>query len=308
MKALIVEDFASFRLLVFSMLHGMGVFQLIDQAADGLEALEKAEQLQPDLVVLDIGLPNVNGLEVAERVRHLAPHAAILFLSQQGSSDVVREVLSFGALGYVHKSRAGSELLPAIKAVLAGNRYISEGLDDIEFRQGMTVQPPCHHEVLFFADEAVLVDRLTHFIATALTAGNPALVFATEAHRESLLQRLKEQRVNIDAAMQQGTYISLDVAEPADPARLFETVGGLIAAATKAGKIGPPRLALCGERAGLLWAEGKTNTAIQVEQFCSDLATRHNVDVFCAYPLVSSTWQDEQSFNSICEIHSAVSY
>jgi hypothetical protein len=85
--------------------------------------------------------------------------------------------------------------------------------------------------------------------------------FATEPHREVLLERLKRQGVEIDAATQRGTYISLDVAAALDG----ETVRGLIQVVMKAGKTGRPRLALGGERAGRLWAEGKTDAAIQIE-------------------------------------------
>jgi DNA-binding response OmpR family regulator len=286
----------------------MSGFQVIDEASDGLEAVEKAEKLQPDLVVLDIGLPKLNGIEVAKRLRQLAPQASILFLSQEPSSDVVREALRMGALGYVHKSRAGSELLPAIEAVLGGKRYVSGGLDGTEFGEGSNVHTPRNHEVLFSSDDELVLDRFTHFVAAALRAGNPAMVFATELHREALLERLKRQGVEMDAAIQRGTYISLDVAAPLDGERLFETVRGLIEAATKAGKIGRPRLALCGERAGRLWAEGKTDAAIQIEQLCDALATSHDVDVLCAYPIVSSAEQDEQPFKSVCELHSAISY
>jgi len=144
----------------------------MEEASDGTEALEKAEKLQPDLVVLDIGLPKLNGIEVAKRLRQLAPQAIILFLSQEPSSDVVREALRMGALGYVHKARAGSELLPAIEAVLGGNRYVSRGLDGIEFGVGRNVQPPRNHEVLFSSDDELVLERFTHFVATALRAGN----------------------------------------------------------------------------------------------------------------------------------------
>src|SRR5215472_2482765 len=98
-RVLVVEDFEGFRRFVCSVLQHRAEFQ-IAEALNGLEAVQKAEQLQPDLILLDIGLPNLNGLEVAEQVRKLAPAAKILFLSQESSSEVVREALSLGALGY----------------------------------------------------------------------------------------------------------------------------------------------------------------------------------------------------------------
>jgi DNA-binding NarL/FixJ family response regulator len=94
--------------------------QIICEASDGLEAVLKAEELQPDLILLDVGLPGLNGIEVAKRVRKLSPGSTILFVSQESSADLVREALAVGARGYVVKTDAGSELLPAVDAVLQG--------------------------------------------------------------------------------------------------------------------------------------------------------------------------------------------
>jgi CheY-like chemotaxis protein len=119
-KLLIVDDFEPFRRFVCTELEQDARFQIIGQASDGLDAVQKAEELQPDLIVLDIGLPKLNGIEAAKRIRKLAPQAKILFLSQDPSSDVAQEALKLGALGYIHKVRAESELVPAIEAVLEG--------------------------------------------------------------------------------------------------------------------------------------------------------------------------------------------
>jgi two-component system, NarL family, nitrate/nitrite response regulator NarL len=126
-KVLVVEDYEQFRRLLCSLMQQRPGFQ-ITQAADGLAAVAKAEQLQPDLLVLDIGLPGINGLEVARRVRKLVPGARILFISQESSPEVVREALILGARGYVHKPRAGSDLLRAVDTVLRGGQFVSQGL------------------------------------------------------------------------------------------------------------------------------------------------------------------------------------
>jgi len=127
-RILIVDDFEPFRRLVCSILEGRAEFRVIDQASDGLQALQKAEEQQPDLILLDIGLPVLNGMMVARRVRKLAPASKILFLTQESSPEVVREGLGLGALGYVYKPRAHSDLLPAIEAALKGTQFVSQGL------------------------------------------------------------------------------------------------------------------------------------------------------------------------------------
>ena len=127
-KVLVVEDFQRFRLFVCSLLAQRTEF-LVTEACDGLEAVQRAGTLQPDLVLLDIGLPNLNGMEVARRISKLAPATKILFLSQERSPDIVREALILGALGYLEKARAGSELFAAIDTVLEGRRFVSSGLE-----------------------------------------------------------------------------------------------------------------------------------------------------------------------------------
>jgi DNA-binding NarL/FixJ family response regulator len=86
------------------------------RSADGLEAVHKAEELQPDLILLDIGLPRLNGIEAARRIRKLSPMSRILFMSQESSADVVQVALNLGAVGYIAKVDAGSELLAAVEA------------------------------------------------------------------------------------------------------------------------------------------------------------------------------------------------
>jgi DNA-binding NarL/FixJ family response regulator len=117
-RVLVVEDFEPFRRFVCSTLAKMPDLQVVDVASDGLEAVQKAEKLQPDLVLLDVGLPTLNGIEAGRRIRTLSPKSKIIFVSQESAADVVQEALNLGALAYIVKARAGSELLAAVEAVL----------------------------------------------------------------------------------------------------------------------------------------------------------------------------------------------
>jgi len=98
-----------------------------------LEAIQKAVELRPDLIVLDIGLPSLNGIETARQIRKLVPEAKIIFLTQESSSDVVQLAISLGARGYVVKNKAGTDLVTAVEAVLSGMRFVSslQALDKV---------------------------------------------------------------------------------------------------------------------------------------------------------------------------------
>jgi DNA-binding NarL/FixJ family response regulator len=122
-RVLVVDDFVPFRRLMCSTAGKIPGLQIVGEAADGLEAVRLAEELKPDLVLLDIGLPALSGIEVARRIRKLSPESKILFVSQESSPEVQQEALSLG-WGYVVKTSAGTDLLAALEAVIQGRRFV----------------------------------------------------------------------------------------------------------------------------------------------------------------------------------------
>ena len=128
MRVLVVEDFVPFRQVIYSTLAKLPDLKVVGEASDGLEAVQKAEELKPDLILLDIGLPQLNGIEAARRIRKVSSKSKIVFLTQESSADVAQETLRLGALGYVVKTHAGSELLAAVEAVREGKRFVGSGL------------------------------------------------------------------------------------------------------------------------------------------------------------------------------------
>jgi DNA-binding NarL/FixJ family response regulator len=123
-RVLVVEDQEAFRRLTRSILAEMAELQIVGEAADGLEAVLKARELLPDLIVLDLGLPKLNGMEAARQIRKLSPNSKILVMSQESSPEVVQTAFSEGAKGYVVKVDAGRELLRAVKAILGGDLFV----------------------------------------------------------------------------------------------------------------------------------------------------------------------------------------
>jgi DNA-binding NarL/FixJ family response regulator len=127
-RTLVVDDYEPFRRFVCLTVLAHKELQIIGECSDGDEAIQKADELKPDLILLDVSLPSLNGIEAARRIRQVSPNSKILFVTENRSPDIAEVALSTGAGGYVVKSDGASELLPAIKAVLEGKRFISASL------------------------------------------------------------------------------------------------------------------------------------------------------------------------------------
>jgi DNA-binding NarL/FixJ family response regulator len=315
-RILITDDYADWRRQVRLVLQARPEWQVISEASDGLEAVQKAQDLKPEIILLDIGLPKLNGIEAARRIRQLSPSSKIILLSQNSNLDILRVALGTGTCGYVRKTDVKRELLPAMDAVLQGKQFVGSSLKDHQFTD-TSVQKAAHrHEVQFYSDDALLLDTFARFIAVALKSGRAAIVVITESHRDGLVSRLKVQGIDVDATTQQGTYIQLDVNKTLstfmvndmpDSTRFFPVVGGLIEAAAKAARQQHHGVVACGEGTSVLWAEGKAAAAIRVEQLWDEVGKTFGVDILCGY--ASSSFhgeEDEHVFQSICAEHSAV--
>jgi DNA-binding NarL/FixJ family response regulator len=315
-RILIADDFQEWRRQVRSLFRARPEWQVIAEAKDGPEAIQKTEELKPDLIVLDIGLPKLNGIEAARQMRQLSPRSKIVFLSQNNDLDVVRAALGTGAQGYVNKTDFRSDFLLAVDAILRDKQFVSSSLKGHEFTDGSGERAAHRHEVQFYSDEVLLLDTFARFIAAALKSGRAAIVVITEARSDGLVSKLTAQGVDVDAATQQGTYIQLDVNETLskfmvddmpDPARFFPVATALIETAAKAARQQDHGVVACGEGTSVLWAAGKANAAIRLEQLWNDIGKTFGLDILCGYDLSNFHGEeDKHVFQSICEEHSAV--
>jgi DNA-binding NarL/FixJ family response regulator len=151
MRVLVVDDFEPFRRFVCSTLQNKLKLPTIVEASDGLEAIELAQKIQPDLIVLDVGIPKLNGIETARRIIEVAQHSKILFVSQESSVDVVQAAFSVGASGYVLKMDAGSELPAALEAVLRGERFVGSRFAGQGFPGDSDAQTPGRAQAIRFS-------------------------------------------------------------------------------------------------------------------------------------------------------------
>jgi len=125
MRVLVVDDFEKWRQLACAAISEIPDLIVVAQASGGVEAITKAQGLRPDLVLLDIGLPDLNGIEVAWTLSSISPESKIIFLTENRSPEVIEEAYRAGASGYVIKSNANTQLRSAIRAALAnGDRYV----------------------------------------------------------------------------------------------------------------------------------------------------------------------------------------
>lgn len=332
-RVLVVDDYAPWCQFVTSTLRKYPEFIIVGEASDGVAAVSKAQELQPDLVLLDIGLPKLNGIEAARQIRELASNSKILFITENHSRAIAEEALRTGANGYFVKSDAGRELLPAIRAILQGKQFVSarfSGRDngDASDRHSgsaeqKTVVTPLaqktggirRHEVGLYSDDDHLLEHVSRFIAAALNAGSAAVVVATEAHRESLVARLRTDGVDIDAAIRQGRYVAVDAAETVgsymangmpDPVLFMKGFCSLIDRAAKGVKGGHPRVAVFGESVDLLCGQGNLEAALQVERLGNQLTNLYDVDILCGYSTASvQGGMHSPAFQRICAEHSA---
>lgn len=133
-KILVVDDFLPWHHFVLQLLESEADLNVIYLAADGLEAVQKAQELQPDVVLMDVNLPGLNGLETARRIRVVCPLSKILFVSEQRSLEVIEAAFSLGASGYILKTDSYSNLIPGIRAAVRDQQFVSRSLKD--WREG----------------------------------------------------------------------------------------------------------------------------------------------------------------------------
>lgn len=129
-RILIVDDYSPWRRCISSMLERQPQLQVVGECSDGLKAVLKAKESEPDLILMDIGIPILNGIEAARRILEFLPEAKILFVTENRSAEVAEHALRTGGQGYVIKSNAASELLFAMEAVLQGKHFVSSGIID----------------------------------------------------------------------------------------------------------------------------------------------------------------------------------
>ena len=306
---LVVEDHAAFRGIVCELLQESPAVRIVGEAADGLEAVHQAATLRPDVVVLDMNLPSLNGFEVARRIRAAVPHAKVMFLTVETSLEVVEQAFRSGAHGYVYKPRAQRDMLAALDAITRGARFVNGGLERVADGDSLASH---HHHVTFCSSDEALISAFGRFIARGLDKGDAVISLVADAHAEGLRRNLLAAQVDLDCAIRERRYVPLRISDVLaqiivdgypDPARFFSLADDLLTDAARRAKNG--RVAACGEVAPTLWVRGQREAAIQLEHLWDEVAKNRRMDVLCPYPLAARV-EKMGTLRRLCAEHTSV--
>lgn len=188
-RILLAEDHALVRHGFRMILAAQPDMEIVGEAGNGREAIELAQTLKPDVVVMDVAMPELNGIEATRRLIELAPRTRVLALSMHKDAVYVREILRAGARGYLLKDSADADLLVAVRAVAKGEGYLSPGVSDAvlsDYRRHVTdpldLLTSREREVL----QMIAEGKTNKEIATTLNLS----VYTVEAHRGHLMEKL----------------------------------------------------------------------------------------------------------------------
>ena len=314
-SVLVVDDYEPWRRRVAAELDKSGRWRVVGECADGADAVREAAALRPDLIILDIGLKMVNGIEAARRIMAADPAARILFLTGQQSPDVADAALAAGGRGYLLKSEAGGGLLRAVEAIIAGARFLSPGLPPDSVTATVAPTHRHRHTAVVHSSMAALPGEYARFVQGALADGRPVIIVAPRTSLESVHARLEREGVAIGHAIDEGRYRAFDMASELarlmphgryERERFRASADRMLSDLAKAAP--GRRAAICGEMAPHLWREGRVDSAIDLERLWDEAARANGADVLCPYCVDGSRVAEREysAFREICGVHGAV--
>ena len=261
-------------------------FDVVATVTDGRKALEAVPRLDPDVVVLDISMPGLNGFRTAEELQRLGTRAKMVFLTMHQEDDFVSKAIDCGAMGYVLKTCASSHLTPALHHALAGRRYLPS-------LTPLVITGTDTHAVQLCGDDSSGLDGVAAVLSSALHRGDTVATVLIESNRDALAVRMKERGWNLADVGKQGRYLVFDAEEAATrvmragrPHR--DSIAEIVAAldsARSASAAGPrSHLTIVGEMSLVLCRRGTPEAALELERLWDELTRSLPILTICPYP------------------------
>jgi CheY-like chemotaxis protein len=285
-------------------------FDVVATAADGRQALSAAQRLEPDLVVLDITMPELDGFQTLRELKRLKSRAKIVFLTMHGEDEHIMEALRCGANGYVLKIRARSDLTAALNHVHAGRFFLPTP-------SPLALGGHLGHILQFYVDDDHFLDSASRFLSTALGCGDTVGVNLNAAHRLGIAQRLSAQGWDVTRIKQQGRYVEFDIADVLSRIMREDRLDAVSLAAiiddVERARLTSPqgphcRMTLCGTLAGWLYASGRVDMATELERIWHDRTRGLPFLTLCPYPLAPCAGLPSKLCLDVCDHHSVVSH
>jgi DNA-binding NarL/FixJ family response regulator len=291
--------------------HLAAAFDIVAIAADGRQALDLARRLRPDLVVLDISMPALNGFQTLEQLRRDGLDTRIVFLTMHSNDEFVAAAINAGALGYVLKSRIHLDLISAIDHALAGRLFVPS-------LTSLSAVAGGRHTVQFHANDRHFLDEVSRLVGATLRSGEQVVIVTSEATRMGIAQRLEAQQMNPAMLAERGQYIAQDSAlalahvmhegRP-DKERVADMVNGLgqLRLAAPNGPRG--RLTIFGDMSASLCRNGDFEAALELERVWDELTRALPLFTICGYPI--GCFENSEALNlmsNVCAAHSAVTF
>lgn len=324
---LLVEDHKQFRTYIRDLLEEHQNLRIVGEAEDGVTAVDRCLELQPDFVLLDIGLPKLNGFQVARRIRQSAPGSRIVFLTQESSAEMAHEALSLGAAAYVIKAHTAGDLIPALLAARDGRSFVSpavRGFDSLlhpvlsNANSGSPDASPSSssysHQLHFYNDHLSFLVGLSSYVEGVLNAGKAFLAVLLPEDNRDLIRSLRSRGINTEEVIARRRLVLMD---SSGLSAQYLVNGRLDSAGAWSGSVSlvemmksnNPGIAICagGQWAPVLLAQGNQEAALQIERIWDRIARLYNVEVFCAYVTGSSQNALEiPLYRQVSAIHSLV--
>ena len=285
-------------------------FDVVANAADGLEALELTRTLHPDVVVLDIAMPGLDGLKTAARLRCEAP-ARIVFLSSFSDDDHVLAALSGGAHGFVSKRSMGTQLARAVEHALDGRTAVPSA--------GVLRRWPRaagkRHDIQLYDRESVLIANVAALAAAAFEFGDSFICTAAPAHQMAFETRCGAMGIDLAALARVGRYVALDAQEALDgimidgapdPVRYEVLLSPIVDSALNAARGTEPHVTAFGEIAPILLTRGEYDAMLRLERIAHDFVRTRPMSLLCAYPAPARASHPPAQFDDVVALHNAV--
>jgi CheY-like chemotaxis protein len=287
-RVLVAEDHAEMRERIVALL--ASTFDVVAAVVDGQQAVEATAALQPEVIVLDIAMPVLSGIQAAARIRRMPRAPRILFLTAMDDPTIAEVARSLGVAGLVRKLNMMAELIPAIQRAL---------------------NMPFVHAVYFYPDAQSLGAVVARFIGEGLAAGQPALVIARSLHAAAFLDQLADIGIDSRNRLERGDLVMLDANDVVSRLIVDDVLSVqcfqdevLPVLDMMVRRVGQARPRVYGEMVDLLWNGGMEAAALSVEDHWNQLDSARSFSVLCGYSM--NAVDKAVGFGKICDRHNHV--